>query len=261
MSEFDEFDNDDDFANFDLDAVVASHTPSKRPQEDSGASNDPNKRSKPPVGMSNSCASVAMSPDATGSNPAISQQDEHDAILANELEAIPAQFQNAMAHTLQRHFGHSTFRPGQLTILYSLLGDGGNGSTSGNQPKDACVFWATGAGKSLCYQAPPLHLNEVAIVITPLVSLMQDQCAKLNGRVGNDMEIATYLGSSQSNYQAEEKALNGEYRLVYVTPEKLVGGGGVFLDRLARMHQLGGKGRICLIAVDESHCVSEWVSS
>ena len=81
------------------------------------------------------------------------------------------------------------------------------------------------------------------------------EVGKLNGRSG--AEIATFLGSSQSNYQAEERALNGEFRLVYVTPEKLTGTAG-FLDRLANMHQGGGNGRICLIAVDESHCVSEW---
>lgn len=55
--------------------------------------------------------------------------------------------------------------------------------------KDAAIFWATGAGKSLTYQLPPLHLNQVAIVISPLISLMQDQCAKLNSRAGG-LEIA-----------------------------------------------------------------------
>lgn len=80
--------------------------------------------------------------------------------------------------------------------------------------------------------------------------------AKLNGRSGAD--IATFLGSSQSNLMAEERALNGEYRLIYITPEKLTSGGG-FLDRLSNMHRYGSNHtNICLIAVDESHCVSEW---
>ena len=78
------------------------------------------------------------------------------------------------------------------------------------------------------------------------------EVAKLNGRGGGD--IATFLGSSQSNPMAEQRALDGEYRLVYVTPEKLTMGG--FCDRLAAMHSSGST--ICCIAVDESHCVSEW---
>lgn len=70
--------------------------------------------------------------------------------------------------------------------------------------------------------------------------------------------MATFLGPAQPDASTEERALRGEFRLVYVTPEKLVGGN--FLDSLARMHREGGRGRICLFAVDESHCVSEWVS-
>lgn len=81
--------------------------------------------------------------------------------------------------------------------------------------------------------------------------------AKLNGR-SDGADIAAFLGSSQSNPMVEERALNGEYRLVYVTPEKLTSGGG-FLDRLSSMHRSGNRNStICLIAVDESHCVSEW---
>ena len=84
---------------------------------------------------------------------------------------------------------------------------------------------------------------------------MEDQVSKLNGRSNNNKEIATFLGSSQSNPQAEQKALNGDYSLIYVTPEKLTGG-TAFLDSLAYMHM--NKKKICLIAVDESHCVSQW---
>jgi len=83
---------------------------------------------------------------------------------------------------------------------------------------------------------------------------MEDQVSKLNGRSGNK-EIATFLGSSQSNPQAESKALNGDYSLIYVTPEKLTSS-TAFLDSLAYMHM--NKKKICLIAVDESHCVSQW---
>lgn len=179
--------------------------------------------------------------DSTASN--LTEDEEQALLLANELSEIPFEFQNEVTNTMQKYFAHSSFRPGQLTVLHSLLAES----------KDACVFWATGAGKSLVYQLPPLHTNQVAIVVSPLISLMQDQCAKLNGR-GGGVDIATYLGSSQADPQADEKALNGEYRLVYVTPEKLTSEG--FSDKLAHMHQYIAK--ICLIAIDESHCVSEW---
>ena len=88
------------------------------------------------------------------------------------------------------------------------------------------------------------------------------EVAKLNGR-GGGSDVATFLGSSQSDPSAEARALSGAYRLVYVTPEKLTGEDGAFLGRLANMHTNGGgrggsSGKICLFAVDESHCVSEW---
>ena len=84
---------------------------------------------------------------------------------------------------------------------------------------------------------------------------MEDQVSKLNGRSNNNKEIATFLGSSQTNPNAEQKALNGDYSLIYVTPEKLTSS-TAFLDSLAYMHMNVKK--ICLIAVDESHCVSQW---
>ena len=71
--------------------------------------------------------------------------------------------------------------------------------------------------------------------------------------------MAVFLGSGQADPQAEQCALNGEYSLIYVTPEKICGGSGYFLDALGAMHSCGDASkRICLIAVDESHCVSEW---
>jgi len=140
----------------------------------------------------------------------------------------------ALQKTLQDFFGYPSFRGGQLQVIQAIL-----------QKRDAAVFWATGQGKSLCYQIPALHTQTVSVVVSPLISLMQDQCHKLNFLSGR--RVATYLGSAQQDPQEEQKALNGEYHLVYVTPEKLATMG--FLDRLAHLHQTKSVG---LFAIDES---------
>ena len=84
----------------------------------------------------------------------LTEDEEQALLLANELSEIPSEFKNAVKNTMRKYFAHSSFRPGQLTVLHSIL----------VESKDACVFWATGAGKSLVYQLPPLHLqNQIAI--------------------------------------------------------------------------------------------------
>jgi RecQ family ATP-dependent DNA helicase len=160
----------------------------------------------------------------------------HHSLPSNNSTSTPA-----LESTLLQYFGHAKFRAGQLDVITAVLGG-----------SDAAVFWATGSGKSLCYQIPALYCSGMALVVSPLISLMQDQVHKLNGMT--EAPIATFLGSGQVDPLAESGALNGDYRLVYLTPEKLVSGG--FLESLARMHQT--KKKITLIAVDESHCVSEW---
>jgi ATP-dependent DNA helicase RecQ/Werner syndrome ATP-dependent helicase len=138
---------------------------------------------------------------------------------------------------LKQYFGYPGFKGGQYEAIQAVL-----------QGQDVAVYWATGQGKSLVYQIPPLLLrNKVAIVISPLISLMQDQVQRLNGLC--DTPLATYLGSSQTDASEQFRALNGEYRLVYITPEKLMTDG--FLDSLAELD-------LCCIAVDEAHCVSQW---
>ena len=221
----------------------SSAPPKENEQNTMLLSGPPAKKFKTPEDNQDAAVAINTADSTTTSQQQLTEDEEQALVLANELSDIPFEFQNDLTNTMQKYFSHSSFRPGQLTILHSLMAEG----------KDAAIFWATGAGKSLTYQLPPLHLNQVAIVISPLISLMQDQCAKLNSRAGG-LEIATYLGSSQSDPQAEERALNGEYRLLYVTPEKLTSAG--FCDNLAHMHQFVAK--ICLIAVDEAHCVSEW---
>jgi len=124
------------------------------------------------------------------------------------------------------------------------------------------VFWATGKGKSLCYQIPALAAHsqmhpacrqeQVVIVVSPLISLMQDQVHKING-LGEDT-LANYLGSGQTDTSVEARALKGEFCLLYITPEKLASGS--FMDKLAHMHNTVKP--VALFAIDEAHCVSEW---
>lgn len=146
--------------------------------------------------------------------------------------------EEALKQTLSRYFGYSNFRPGQLEVVQALI-----------QKRDVAVFWATGAGKSLCYQIPALHLDKVAVVVSPLISLMQDQVHKLNGL--SDKPLAVFLGSAQFDADAESRAMRGDYPVVYVTPEKLN-----TPNFIAKLSSLASK--ICLFAIDEAHCVSEW---
>jgi hypothetical protein len=142
----------------------------------------------------------------------VAAADDNNDIINNDIininghghdsrDNVPQQFKSETTSALFTHFGHSNFRPGQLTVLHSIL--------SKPVGRDTCVFWATGTGKSLCYQLPPLQTNTVALVVSPLISLMEDQVAKLNSLSGG--AVATFLGSSQSDPDMEKRALNGKY--------------------------------------------------
>lgn len=138
---------------------------------------------------------------------------------------------------LKKYYGYSEFRVGQEKSIKSIL----NG-------EDTLAIMPTGAGKSICYQIPSLILDDLTLVISPLISLMKDQVDSLN-----DMGIrATYINSSLSNLEVEDRILktkNGEYKMLYVAPERLESQG--FSQILRSMN-------ISLIAVDEAHCVSQW---
>ena len=116
---------------------------------------------------------------------------------------------NEKADILQRYFGYSVFRLGQEEIIDSLL--------SG---QDALAIMPTGAGKSLCYQIPALMTEGVTLVISPLVSLMKDQ---VNALISQGVKAA-YLNRSLNDAQfdkALENIAQGEYKIVYVAPERL----------------------------------------
>ncbi|XP_060081553.1 bifunctional 3'-5' exonuclease/ATP-dependent helicase WRN-like [Ylistrum balloti] len=140
--------------------------------------------------------------------------------------------------TLKQYFGYSKFRPKQWKIIEAVL----------NDRRDTCVIMATGHGKSLCYQYPPLFTGKTAVVISPLISLMQDQVLGLKAA---NIE-ACFLGSAQQNMtQIKHEMMRGKYRLVYITPEFASAATDI-------LHNLDKSVGIDLIAIDEAHCVSQW---
>lgn len=138
---------------------------------------------------------------------------------------------------LKQYFGYDEFRNGQERIIQYIL-DGKN--TVGIMP--------TGGGKSLCYQIPALMLDGVTLVISPLISLMKDQVDSLIHQGIPATYINSTLSTSEVENRMEEISL-GEYKLVYIAPERLESYGFVrFLNTLS----------IPLVAVDEAHCLSQW---
>ena len=139
--------------------------------------------------------------------------------------------------TLKEYFGYDSFKPGQEQVISSIL--------SG---KDVLAVMPTGSGKSVCYQVPALMKSGITIVISPLISLMRDQVSSLLS-VG---VRAAYLNSTLTPgqcRQALENAKSGMYKIIYVAPERLTT--PAFADFAASAD-------IGLVAIDESHCVSEW---
>src|SRR5690554_2919000 len=144
-------------------------------------------------------------------------------------------------HILEHVFGYTAFRGEQQAIIEHLAAGG-----------DALVLMPTGGGKSLCYQVPALMRPGTAIIVSPLIALMQDQVSALV-EAG---VAAAYLNSSQSLDEMNEvlrRLMSSELDLLYVAPERLLT--GRMLGTLERLH---GEGRIALFAIDEAHCVSQW---
>ncbi|KFW64218.1 Werner syndrome ATP-dependent helicase, partial [Pygoscelis adeliae] len=137
---------------------------------------------------------------------------------------------------LKTYFGHSSFKLVQWKVINSVLED----------RRDNLVVMATGYGKSLCYQFPPVYTGYVGIVICPLISLMEDQVLQLT----MSGVPACLLGSAQSK-NINECIKAGQYRVVYMTPEFC----SMNLKLLQSLDQTIG---ITVIAVDEAHCISEW---
>jgi ATP-dependent DNA helicase RecQ len=139
--------------------------------------------------------------------------------------------------TLRKYFGHEAFRPGQEVMVNALT-----------HHRDALGVMPTGAGKSMCYQVPALMMPGVAIVISPLISLMADQVAALKSAG----VPAAYLNSSLTPRQmdlAMQRARQGAYKIIYVAPERL---------ETPSFQAMAQSMPISLLAVDEAHCVSQW---
>jgi len=138
---------------------------------------------------------------------------------------------------LQRYFGHSSFRTGQDTLIDAICAG-----------RDVLGIMPTGAGKSICYQVPAMLLPGITIVVSPLISLMQDQVAALRS-AGIP---AAYLNSTMTGaeyFRTLHQAEEGRFKLLYVAPERLLN--ETFLQ-FAHSHLLS------MVTVDEAHCVSQW---
>ncbi|NEG55995.1 RecQ family ATP-dependent DNA helicase [Bifidobacterium sp. SMA15] len=138
---------------------------------------------------------------------------------------------------LGRYFGYESFRPGQSGVVDALL-----------RGHDVLAVMPTGAGKSLCYQIPAALLPGVAIVISPLISLMQDQVDALND-VGLPAAFVNGMQTPDEQSMTLAQASAGQVKLLYVAPERLETG---------RFRDFAARTPIALVAVDEAHCVSQW---
>ncbi len=148
--------------------------------------------------------------------------------MSGEADLLPA---------LRQYWGYDSFRPMQESIVRSLLAG-----------RDTCVVMPTGGGKSLCYQLPAQVLGKTAIVISPLIALMQDQAAQL-AQMGIPAAVVNSMMPSGEQSRVVARAREGAFRLLYLSPE-----------RLAREDTISWLRSVptSFFAIDEAHCISEW---
>ena len=145
-----------------------------------------------------------------------------------------------LREVLEQYWGYTSFRPLQRDAMDAIVGS-----------RDSIVVLPTGGGKSLCFQAPALVRPGLAVVVSPLISLMKDQVDTL---VGNGVPAALYNSSLTADQKSSVLAgvRESRYRLLYVSPERLAGDGAEsFLTMLARVG-------VSFVAIDEAHCISQW---
>jgi ATP-dependent DNA helicase RecQ len=139
--------------------------------------------------------------------------------------------------TLHQYWGYNSFRPLQERIVGSLVAG-----------HDTCVIMPTGGGKSLCYQLPALVLGKTTVVISPLIALMQDQAAQL-AQMGIPAAVLNSVMPAADQSRTMQKAREGGYRLLYLSPERLAR-----QDTISWLRAVP----ISFFAIDEAHCISEW---
>ena len=143
---------------------------------------------------------------------------------------------NKYEKVLKKKFGHSKFRGDQLDVIKIIL----------KKKKDVLAVMSTGFGKSLIYQFPALYTKKITLVISPLISLMNDQIIKLK----ESNILATSINSTvKDKYKIKKEILDNKYRIVYMTPEYIISA----KDYIVKL-----KKKLVLIAIDECHCVSRY---
>jgi ATP-dependent DNA helicase RecQ len=152
--------------------------------------------------------------------------------------AAPVARSSDPGEALRELYGFPAFRPGQREAVEAALAG-----------RDVLVVMPTGSGKSLCYQLPALMRSDLALVVSPLVSLMADQVEALGAVAPGRVDVVNSQRDARSNRQALERAAGGHLRLLYVAPERFSSPG--FLERMRGID-------VGLFVVDEAHCVSQW---
>ena len=142
-----------------------------------------------------------------------------------------------LSEVLRRYWGYHEFRPKQENVIRSVLA-----------AHDTCVVMPTGGGKSLCYQLPAVISGKTAVVVSPLIALMQDQAAQL-AQMGIPAAVINSHQSPTERREVMENGVHGKYRLLYLSPERLAAGNT--FDWLSKIP-------VGFFAVDEAHCISEW---
>ncbi|MDR3322608.1 MAG: DNA helicase RecQ [Zoogloeaceae bacterium] len=156
---------------------------------------------------------------------------------SSSLSTTPSAALEVLRHT----FGYPAFRGQQAEVIEHVAAGG-----------DALVLMPTGGGKSLCYQIPALLRRGVAVVVSPLIALMQDQVDALT-QLGIRAALLNSTVAWSAVRETEQKLFSGQVDLLYVAPERLM------TDRfLAILDGLAEGGRLALFAIDEAHCVSQW---
>lgn len=143
---------------------------------------------------------------------------------------------NILHKILKTHFGYDDFRPMQEEIIQHTISGG-----------DSLVLMPTGGGKSLCFQISALAMEGLAVVVSPLISLMKDQVGALQAN-GIAAEALNSSNDEELNRDIINRCLEGKIKLLYISPERLVGG---MMNILQQAH-------LSLIAIDEAHCISSW---